>query len=135
MRCHDLKLILFSAVLTVYFLGGCPNLLQADEANNPPDNLTSTVESVSKIDKNDLSSLLGAVGVPDGKSFDMAKMFGYFIFGGIGFVAFVYGKKNSFFKPMAIGIVLNVYPYFISSTLLIYIIGIILTVALFMWRD
>ncbi len=134
MRCQRLKLIVLSILMTVYLLGGCPNLLQAEDANTPPDSLTSTLESIFKMDKSDMSSLLGAAGVSD-KGFDMAKIFGYFIFGGIGFVAFVYGKKNSFFKPMLIGIVLNVYPYFISSTLLIYIVGIALTAALFMWRD
>ena len=118
----------------LYLLGGCPDLLQAQDAAPSSDNLTSTVESISKMDKSDMSSLLGAVGVSD-KGFDMAKMLSYFIFGGIGFVAFVYGKKNSFFKPMLIGIVLNVYPYFIASTLLIYIVGIAFTAALFMWRD
>ncbi len=139
MRCQRLKLIVLSILMTVYLLGGCPNLLQAYDVDRPSDNLastlTSTLENVSKMNQSDMSSLLGAVGASESKSIDMAKICGYFIFGGIGFVAFVYGKKNSFFKPMVIGIVLNVYPYFMASTLLIYIVGIILTAALFMWRD
>jgi len=56
------------------------------------------------------------------------------IFGAIGFVAFVYGKKNAFWPPMIIGLALMMYPYFFSGALAIYLIGIVLTAALYFWR-
>ena len=59
----------------------------------------------------------------------------YTIFGAIGFVAFVYGKRMTKWRTMIIGIVLIAYPYFISATWVIYVIGIILTAALYFWRD
>jgi hypothetical protein len=49
--------------------------------------------------------------------------------------AFVYGKKTSNWKPMAIGGALMVYPYFIASALLQYAIGLALCAALFVYRD
>jgi len=66
--------------------------------------------------------------------FDFAKIAACMIFGAIGFVAFVYGKKNAFWRPMFIGLALMVYPYFFSGTLPIYLIGIVLTAALYFWR-
>lgn len=49
--------------------------------------------------------------------------------------AFVYGKKSSLLKPVIIGILLMVYPYFISEVWSLYLIGIALTTALFVFRD
>ena len=57
------------------------------------------------------------------------------IFGGIGFVFFIYGKKQASFKPMVIGIVMMVYPYLITNTIALYVIGILLTIAAFVFRD
>ena len=57
------------------------------------------------------------------------------IFGGIGFVAFVYGKRISNFKILAIGVLLIAYPYFIPNTLAACIIGILLTASLYFFRD
>lgn len=61
----------------------------------------------------------------------MSNIIGNVIFGGIGFVAFIYGKKTSGFRPMMIGLGLMVYPYFITNTVWMYAIGVLLTVALF----
>jgi hypothetical protein len=66
--------------------------------------------------------------------FGFAKTAACIIFGAIGFVAFVYGKKNAFWRTMIIGFALMVYPYFFSGTLAIYLIGIILTAVLYFWR-
>jgi len=62
-------------------------------------------------------------------------IFGGLIFGLIGMAAFGYGKKNAKYKPMIIGIVLMVYPYFIKNTIALYLTGIVLTVLLFYPRD
>ena len=63
-----------------------------------------------------------------------ANIFAAVIFGGIGFAAFVYGKKQLSFKAMAIGILLMVYPYFVSNTIGVYAVGVVLTVALFIFN-
>ena len=57
------------------------------------------------------------------------------IFGGVGFVAFVYGKKQALWKPMAIGIALMAYPFFVADTLWQFIVGGVLTLALFLWKE
>ena len=64
-----------------------------------------------------------------------ANLIAAFLFGAVGFVAFAYGKKQGSFKPMVIGAILLVYPYFISNTIALYAVGIILTSALFVFRD
>ena len=50
------------------------------------------------------------------------------LFGSIGFVFFTYGRKQEAFVPLICGVLLMVYPYFISNTILIIIIGIALMV-------
>jgi len=49
----------------------------------------------------------------------------------IGFVFFVYGKKNSVFTPMVIGIALMAYTYFVSNLLLLCGIGVVLIIVFF----
>jgi LPXTG-motif cell wall-anchored protein len=73
--------------------------------------------------------------VPQTGDFNTANILAYIIFGGIGFVAFVYGKKNKILRPMLIGCALMGYPYFFTGTLVLYIIGVILTAALYFWRE
>jgi hypothetical protein len=67
--------------------------------------------------------------------FSLWGLMGGFLFGGIGFVAFVYGKKNSELRPMIFGILLMVYPYFLRGTLALYLVGIGLTTALYIFRE
>jgi len=55
--------------------------------------------------------------------------------GAIGLAAFIYGKKTSAWKPMAIGGALMVYPYFVAQTWLLYAVGAALCLALFLFRD
>ena len=57
------------------------------------------------------------------------------IFSAIGLGAWIYGKKTALWKPMAIGVVLMVYPYFVTETWQMTLIGIVLTAALFVFRD
>ena len=71
----------------------------------------------------DLASLLG--------SMSAANLIGNVIFSGIGFVAFMYGKKQGRFHAMALGGILMVYPYFVPNTIAVYAIGVVLTLALF----
>ena len=69
------------------------------------------------------------------EDFNLAKIAAGSIFSAIGFVAFVYGKKRVLWRPMIIGLTLILYPYFVSGILAIYLIGIVLTAALYFWRD
>ena len=67
-------------------------------------------------------------------SFSAANLIGGLVFGSIGFVAFIYGKRMNLWKPMFLGIALMVYPYFISDDLLMIAIGTIGTAGLFFLR-
>jgi hypothetical protein len=69
------------------------------------------------------------------KGFGLSGILAAIVFGGIGFVAFIYGKKNSLWRTMFIGIGLMAYPYFFAGTILTWLIGIVLTAALFLWRE
>ena len=57
------------------------------------------------------------------------------IFGSIGFVAFIYGKKMVLFRTMGIGIALMAFPYFVQNTGWQFGIGAVLTAALFVFRE
>jgi len=57
------------------------------------------------------------------------------LFGIIGWYAFMYGWKQKSIRPSIIGIVLMVYPYFVSNAYFAFAIGIALTAALFFWRE
>ena len=67
--------------------------------------------------------------------FSTANLIGGFIFSGIGFIAFTYGKKTSNLKSMALGLALFIYPYFISSTVVMYIVGVLLCVGLYVFKE
>ena len=81
------------------------------------------------------NSILSATGLPQAGGFSMANLIGSLIFGSIGFIAFFYGKKQASWKPLAIGIILMAYPYFVPGTFLMYAIGIGLTAALYIFRE
>ncbi len=57
------------------------------------------------------------------------------LFGSIGFVAFIYGKRMHIWKPMFIGLALMAYTYFITNTIVLFGIGVVLTASLFVFRD
>ncbi len=67
--------------------------------------------------------------------FSAANLIGGLLFGSIGFVAFIYGKRMNLWKPMLCGIALMVYPYFIADVASLYTIGAFGTGALFFLRD
>ncbi len=64
-----------------------------------------------------------------------ADLLGNLIFSGIGFVAFVFGRKQARIKTTIFGVLLMAYPYFMPDTFYLYAVGIILTVCLFMFTD
>jgi len=57
------------------------------------------------------------------------------LFGSIGFVGFIYGKRMSRLKPMVIGLLLMAYPYFVENALALCGIGLAGTAALFWLGD
>ena len=61
----------------------------------------------------------------------VANILGSLLFGSIGFGAFIYGKKQAEWKPMVVGIALMAFPYFISQTIALYIVGTLLSITLF----
>jgi len=63
-----------------------------------------------------------------------ANLIGGFVFGSVGFVAFIYGKRMNLWRPMLLGIALMLYPYFISDDLLMIAIGTIGAAGLFFLR-
>lgn len=67
--------------------------------------------------------------------FDMANLIAGSIFGSIGFVAFVYGKRMNLWKMMFCGLALMIYPYFVENMSILYGVGGVGTAALFFLRD
>jgi len=65
---------------------------------------------------------------------DTSTLLAGIIFGAIGFVAFIYGKKQSEWKPMLIGAALMVYPYFVPGATLQWAVGALLTLMIFVFR-
>ena len=49
------------------------------------------------------------------------------LFGSIGLGLFVYGKRQRAVIPLVCGLALMVFPYFVSSTIPLVVIGIVLT--------
>lgn len=63
-----------------------------------------------------------------------AYLVGTILFGIIGFAAYRYGKKTSLAAVKWIGVALMFYPYLISETWLMYVVGAGLCVGLFVLR-
>ncbi len=84
----------------------------------------------------DLSTILNAYGVnPSSMNFSWANIMAWLIFGIIGFCAFNYGRKERNYRALTIGIVLMVYPYFVSNTLWLYVLGTGISSLLYFWKD
>ena len=67
--------------------------------------------------------------------FSGANLLGGLIFGSIGFVAFIYGKRMHVWKPMLVGLILMAYPYFVEDEITLFVIGVVGTAALFLFRE
>lgn len=67
--------------------------------------------------------------------FSSANLIGGLLFGSIGFVAFVYGKRMHVWKTMFIGLALMAYPYFVSNDIVLFAVGVVGTAALFLFRE
>ena len=56
-----------------------------------------------------------------------AWLLGGVVFGSVGLAYFVYGKKQQRFVPLLCGIALMAFPYFISNTVLLVVVGLVLS--------
>jgi len=63
-------------------------------------------------------------------SFDPTWLFLSMIPAGIGFVLFVYGKKQQRWPQLVAGIAMMVYPYFTSTITVMTAVGVVICVAL-----
>lgn len=104
-------------------------------AQNGTGDLGTTINQIRQMSPGDKNLMLTTMGVPDTSGLSLANIIAWMIFGAVGFVAFVYGKKMGSFKPMVIGLVLMVYSYFVTQTLWLYIVGAGLCVGLYFWRE
>jgi len=58
-----------------------------------------------------------------------------FIFGTIGFSYFIYGKKQKRMVPLFSGVLLSVFPFFVSGAVAMTIVGAILTAMPWVLRE
>jgi len=64
-----------------------------------------------------------------------AILFAALLFGLVGIIAFNYGRKNACWGPMVLGLALMTFPYFVSQTWAVYLVGTGLCVGLYFWRE
>jgi hypothetical protein len=57
------------------------------------------------------------------------------LFGTIGLAYFIYGKKQQRGLPLACGLGLMVFPYFVSNTVLLVVIGAVLSALPYFFRQ
>jgi hypothetical protein len=67
--------------------------------------------------------------------FSIANLIGGLVFGSIGFVAFIYGKRMNLWKPMFLGLALMVYPYFVSNDVVLFAMGVVGSLSLWFLRN
>ena len=67
-------------------------------------------------------------------NFELNNIIAGFLFGSIGMVAFVYGKRMSAWTPMFLGLALMAFPYLVENTAGVWILGTGLTMALYFFR-
>ncbi len=73
--------------------------------------------------------------MPDLGQISVLNVVANLVFGSIGFVAFIYGKKQSLWSIMFIGLGLMVFPYFIGNTAILFAAGSLGTGLLFLCRE
>jgi hypothetical protein len=56
------------------------------------------------------------------------------LFGSIGLGYFIYGKRQKMPVPLICGLVLMIFPYFVSNTLLLVALGIVLVAVPYFFR-
>ena len=120
--------------LISFFVLFFPFFVSAQSLTNSHTDVSSGLEDFAKLSKENKNLLLSSAGL-DAADFNLGKMLAYFLFSSIGFVAFSYGKKQSNPKPLVVGLILMIYPYFISNLWAIYGVGFLLCAGLYFFRD
>lgn len=64
----------------------------------------------------------------------MATLFWGVLFGSIGLGYFVYGKRQGAMLPLLCGVGLMAFPYFVTETWLVLLVGAALAAAPWYWR-
>lgn len=111
----------FSLAIVMIFLtsfGYCQNTRETIKQ-------ASDIYGVGEIFGNNMVTRNGVAG------FSWVGLIGGVLFGSVGFIAFIYGKKNSEFKPLIIGVLLMGYPYLVRNEIAVFAVGVVLTVLLF----
>jgi hypothetical protein len=67
------------------------------------------------------TSSLGAL-----EPLDTSSLLWGLLFGSIGLALFIYGKRQKTVVPLICGLVLMVFPYFVSNTILLVTLGVVL---------
>jgi predicted membrane protein len=57
------------------------------------------------------------------------------LFGSIGLGFLIYGRKQRAVVPLICGLTLMVFPYFVSNTILLVVIGVVLIAIPYFFRD
>ncbi|MGC1520820.1 MAG: hypothetical protein WA803_04705 [Steroidobacteraceae bacterium] len=68
------------------------------------------------------------------KPLDTSSLLWGLLFGSIGLGFFIYGKKQKRVAPLVCGLVLMIFPYFISNTILLVALGIALVALPYFFR-
>jgi hypothetical protein len=129
---------LFSRLAVIILVVGSIFVFEAAFAQGKS-TLDADLQEAQNVSSSGVSGLLGLPPGISGKeiasTFSIANIIAWLIFGAVGFVAFSYGKKNSKLTTLILGIVMMVYPYFVQNTILLYIVGTLICVGLYFWRD
>lgn len=72
---------------------------------------------------------------PMENALDTSSLLWGLLFGSVGFSYFIYGRKQKATVPLVCGLLLMVFPYFVSNTVLLAAIGLALMVIPFFVRD
>ena len=56
------------------------------------------------------------------------------LFGSVGLAFFIYGKKQQRLVPLVCGIALMAYPYFVSNTIWLIVVGVVLCAVPYFYR-
>jgi hypothetical protein len=65
-------------------------------------------------------------------SFDANSLLLSLLFSSVGFVLFAYGKKQSRFPHMIAGVLLMIYPYFVSNLIAMSAVGVVIIALLWL---
>ena len=64
-----------------------------------------------------------------------SQLFAGIVFGSVGFVAFIYGKKQASWRPMAWGILLMAFPYLVQQAMALWVGGALILLAMYVFRE